>query len=414
MKISKELNNHYQLLLGLDSPWNIDEVILDVDNSKVEINISWPQGNKVLCPVCNKECSIKDHREERTWRHLDTMQFGTYIKCRVPRSNCKEHGSKTIVTPWSDPEKRFTLLFEKFAIDVLLACKSIKSAQKLLGLSWDELHLIQKYAVDRGLERREVDEIEYVGIDEKSFLKGHKYASILNDIDNSRVLEVVKDRTKESTRKLLYSIPKKQREAIKAVAVDMWEPFRLSIEEVLPNADIVHDKFHLAGYLNKAVDTVRKQENTALRKEGYDYLVGTKYLWLMNTKNWNEKHKLKFNEIKLSSAKTSRAWAIKESFSNFWDYLYMASAKKYFKRWYFWATHSRLKPIVKVAKMLKRHIDNILTYFKHRISNAVSEGINSKIQNIKANARGFRNFENYRVAILFNCGKLELYPQRTQ
>jgi transposase len=97
-------------------------------------------------------------------------------------------------------------------------------------------------------------------------------------------------------------------------------------------------------------------------------------------------------------------------FSEFWDYSYEGSAKKFIDRWYWWATHSRLKPLIDVAKMLKRHFENIVTYLKHRITNALIEGFNSKIHSIKANARGFRNFENYRIAILFNCGKLGLYP----
>lgn len=414
MKISKELQKHYQLLLGINSPWQIYEVNLDVEKKQIEIFINWTQGEKVLCPECNKECTIKDHREERTWRHLDTMQFSTYIKCRVPRSNCDEHGPKTIDVPWSDPERRFTLLFEKFAIDVLLACTSIKAAKKLLGISWDELHLIQKYAVGRGLERRELENVEHVGIDEKSYLKGHKYVSILNDIDNARVLEVVRGRDKEAADKLLQSIPPAQRISVEAVAVDMWEPYRLSIEEHFLNADIVHDKFHISGYLGKAVDAVRKQEHKILQKEGFDYLVGTKYLWLTNRKNWTELYIEQYKVLKEITLKTSRAWAIKEAFLSFWNYIYLASAKKYFQQWYFWATHSRLKPVIEAAKTIKRHIENILTYFKHRITNAVAEGLNSKIQNIKSNARGYRNFDNYRVAILFYCGKLELYPQRTR
>jgi len=133
MKISKELQKHYQLLLDVNSPWQIYDVNVDVEKKQIEIFINWTQGEKVLCPESNKECTIKDHREERTWRHLDTMQFSTYIKCRVPQSNCDEHGPKTIDVPWSDPERRFTLLFEKFAIDVLLACTSIKAAKNLLG-----------------------------------------------------------------------------------------------------------------------------------------------------------------------------------------------------------------------------------------------------------------------------------------
>ena len=124
----------------------------------------------------------------------------------------------------------------------------------------------------------------------------------------------------------------------------------------------------------------------------------------------SDKEKERFNDLRLDKLKSGRAWSMKEMFSEFWTYSYAASAKKFFDRWYWWATHSRLKPMSDVAKLMRRHLDNILTYLRHHITNAMMEGFNSKIQSIKANARGFRNFANYRIAILFYCGKLELYP----
>ncbi len=105
---------------------------------------------------------------------------------------------------------------------------------------------------------------------------------------------------------------------------------------------------------------------------------------------------------------------IKETLLDLWTYSYDKPARAFFKKWYWWATHSRLKPVISVAKMLKNHLDNIMTYLKHRITNATAEGFNAKIQTIKSAARGFRNFENYRVSILFHCGKLNLYPQDSQ
>lgn len=106
----------------------------------------------------------------------------------------------------------------------------------------------------------------------------------------------------------------------------------------------------------------------------------------------------------------SRAWAIRQSFNGFWNYWYRKPAEKYFQQWYYWATHSRLQPMIEVARTLKRHLKGMLNYCKHRITNAVAEGLNSKIQTLKANARGFRNFDRYRISILFHCGKLEVYP----
>ena len=222
---------------------------------------------------------------------------------------------------------------------------------------------------------------------------------------------VADDREKESVSMVWGSLTQEQKDKVRAIAMDMWPAFINSAGEYLPNSDIVHDKFHISKHLGKAVDKVRYKENKMLIKEEIDFLKGTKYLWLKKKDNWTEGERNKFQELKNEQLDVGRAWSIKELFTKFWAYNYKTSARKFFKRWYFWATHSRLKPIIEVAKMIKEHLSNILTYLKHRITNAVAEGLNSKIQQIKATARGFRNFDNYRIAILFHCGKLSLYPQ---
>lgn len=283
-----------------------------------------------------------------------------------------------------------------------------------MRLSWDEVHLIQEKAVQRGLERRMTGELKHIGIDEKSFLKGHRYATILSDLNHARVLDVARDRKEESLVELFRRIPEEQRHKIAAVAIDMWEPYINAVEELLPEADIVHDKFHIAKYLGEAVDKVRKAEHKGLLKEGSEDLKGTKYLWLTNPDNWTDEQEQQFKELKDKGLKVGRAWAIKEMFSDLWGYTYEKAARNFFRKWYWWVTHARLKPMAEVAKKLKRHLDNILTYLRHRITNAVAEGLNSKIQQVKSAARGFRNFENFRIAILFFCGKLDMYPQKSR
>lgn len=410
MKTSSDLHKHYSLLLGLIPPWLVTNVDLRVDEKLIEIDVQWPVDHDVECPECGRSCSIKDHREERRWRHLDTMQFQTIIKSRVPRSECPDHGVKTINIPWAGPKSRFTLLFERLAIDVMIAAKSIKEAARLLGLSWDQVHHIQARAVERGLVRRELDEIKNVGIDEKSFLKGHKYASLMVDIDGERILDVVEGRTLEAANSLWQKLPEEVRSGVDAVAMDMWDAFITSTKTHAPQADIVHDKFHITKYLNEAVDKVRRAEHKAFMKEDDETLKGAKYLFLKNPANMSDSERERFKGLRMDKLKAGRAWSIKEMFSEFWTYSYQASAEKFFQRWYWWATHSRLKPMVDVAKLMKRHLPNILTYLRHLITNAMMEGFNSKIQSIKANARGYRNFANYRIAILFYCGKLQLYP----
>lgn len=404
----------YRQLMGLQQPWAVTEVKIDFEGLRVDVWVEWPPEQPGKCPECGKACRIYDHREERQWRHLDTMQFQTILHCRIPRVSCSEHGTKSIDFPWAEKNSRFTALFERLSIDVLLGCQNQSKAKELLKLSWDEVHLIQEKAVERGLGRRAGGELQHLGVDEKSFLKGHQYATVLSDLDRARVLDVARDRKEESLEELLNKLAQPQRDAIKAVAMDMWEPFIHAVEKGLPQAAIVHDKFHIAKYLGEAVDKVRKKENRALVKEQDETLKGTKYLWLTNPKNWSEQQQASFNELKDKELKVGRAWSIKEMFSGLWNYRYEKAARRFFKQWFWWATHARLQPMAEVAKKLKRHLDNILTYLKHRITNAVAEGLNSKIHQVKSAARGFRKFENYRIAILFFCGKLDMYPQKSQ
>jgi len=163
-------------------------------------------------------------------------------------------------------------------------------------------------------------------------------------------------------------------------------------------------------YMNEAVDKVRRKENKYLMAQQDRTLIGTKYLWLKAKRNFTKENKVDFRNINIGQLSVGRAWNRKELLRHLWDYTYEGSARKFFRKWYFSATHSRLKPVIAVAKMLKRHLENIITFIKHRITNAFAEGINSKIQHIKATARGFRNFKNYRTSILFYCGQLNLYP----
>jgi transposase len=338
------------------------------------------------------------------------MQFETLLKAATPRSNCPQCGVKTITVPWAGKHSRFTLLFEAFAVRVLQAANSVQRAAALLGLTWDSTHAIMQRAVDYGLQQRSTEEVRQVGLDEKSFGSGHDYVSVLTDLSGARVLEVSEGRDQAGADAVWQALPTEQAAQIKAVAVDMWPAYAASVQTHAPQAEVVHDRFHISKHLNEAVDQVRRQEHKTLKKEGDDRLTGSKQLWLFNPENLSEEQALKFKLLKDQELKTARAWAIKEQFRWFWEYRYAGAAEKFFVDWYNWAVRSRLPPIVKVAKMLKRHLPNLLSYFRHRITNAMSEGFNSKIQALKSAARGFRAFDNFRTRILFYCGKLQLGP----
>ena len=156
---------------------------------------------------------------------------------------------------------------------------------------------------------------------------------------------------------------------------------------------------------------VRKKENRELLLTGDPTLKGSKYLWLYREKNLPEKHRDRFAELRSLHLKTGRAYALKEALGDRWHYQSEGWARKYWQRWYWWVAHSRLKPMTEVARRVKDHLTGVMSYFTHRITNAVAEGLNSKIATIQKMAYGFRNKDHFRTAVLFRCGGLQLYPE---
>jgi transposase len=404
----------YQQILGITSPWQVERVELALEEGEVLVFLGHDSQAAWCCPECGRECPLHDHQPQRVWRHLDTCQYRTLLHASLPRTECAEHGVKVVRVPWAEPQSRFTALFEALAIDWLKAA-SQKAVAARLGLSWDEIHGIMQRAVRRGLARRAAEPIPRLGVDEKAFRKGHRYVTIVTDLDHGCVLYVAKDRQQSSLDGFWPTLTPQQLVSIEAVAMDMWEAYENSVRQHVPDAaeKIVYDKFHVAKHLGEAVDQVRRQENKALRSEGDERLVGTKYEWLKNPENFTVQQWRDFKSLRESTLKTARAWALKEQAMLLWDYCYEGSARQHFAWWYRWATHSRLKPMIAKAKMLKSRLAGVLTYLKHGITNALSESLNSKIQWVKYTARGFRNFDNFVAAIYFHCGGLNLAPSPT-
>ena len=405
----------YRRILGIEAPWFVDSVELKLEAGEIHVHlrhhdmIHWP------CPECGAACRLYDHQPERQWRHLDTCQYQTILHAEPPRSECPEHGVKVIRLPWAEPSSRFTALFEALAIEWLKAA-SQKAVAGLLRLSWDEIHGIMERAVQRGLERRQQEQVRHVGVDEKAFRKGHGYLTLVNDLVRGRVLYVAEERKQSSLDGFWERLTAEQINGIEAVAMDMWDPYVASTRAHLPEADgkIVFDKFHIAKHLGDAVDRVRRKENKILKAAGDDRLAGTRYDWLRNPVSMEPKDRKEFAELRNSELKTARAWALKETFLRLYEYVYERPARKHSRWWHNWAARSRLQPMVETARMLKRRFENVITYLRHRITNATSESINAKVQWVKYTARGFRNKRNFIHAIYFHCGGLDLAPQPTK
>jgi transposase len=400
----------YARILGLTDPWFVEDVTLKEACNEVRISVGMRGPIVLVCPICQGQMTRHDSRK-RQWRHLDTCQYRTILEADVPRGRCEEHGVKQISVPWAEDRSRFTALFERLVIDWLMEAGQTPVARRM-DLTWDEVHGIMNRAVRRGLERREATPVRKIGVDEKSFLKRHEYVTVVSNLETGEVLFVGEGRRKESLDAFYRSLTPAQLEAIEVVVMDMSESYIQSTVENVPAAwdKIVFDKFHISKHLNDAVDKVRRQEHKQLQADGESVLKGTRYSWLKGSAKFTPGAWKSFKELRDSDLRTARAWAIKENFQNFWGYVYKGAAERFFDKWYAWAIRSKIEPMKRVARMLRKRIYNILTYLEHRVTNAISEGVNSIIQWIKYTARGFRNRENFKTAILFHLGGLDLYP----
>jgi transposase len=403
----------YATILGLTPPWKVVTVAVDVKDEQITVRVD-PGPGPFPCPECQTPSPGYD-RKHRRWRHLDTCQLQTWIEAEIPRVQCPAHGVKQITVPWAEPGTQFTMLFERFAIDLLQEC-SVSGAAELLRISWDEAWGIKGRAVVRGLARRTAEISPRLGVDEKAITKGHRYLTIVADLERQRVLFVHEDRTEESLNAFWPTCTPAQVEGIEAVAMDMWEPYVQSTCTHVPQGatKIVFDKFHIVKHLHEAVDKVRRTEHRLLLRQADTRLTGTKYLWLRRPGDLRPEQRRQFRQLLGSDLKVARAWALKERFRQFWEYTYHGVAQAFFARWFWRATHSRLKPMAHVAWLIRRHLPNVLTYLQHRITNAGLEAVNATIQWVKKTARGFRNVEHFKTAIYFHCGGLDLYPHETQ
>lgn len=402
----------YETILGLAAPWYVARVEVLREEKEVRVHVDVPEGTGMVCPECGAPSPGYDRAAERRWRHLDTCQYRTVLSARVPRIRCAEHGVRQVRVAWAEERSRFTALFEALAIR-LLHETTVSGLAELMGLSWDEAEGILQRAVERGLERREREPLRAVGIDETSFQKRHEYVTVVADLERARVVWVGDHRRWETLAAFWDSLTPQERSDVEEAVMDMWEPYISATTHALPDGSskIVFDRFHVAMHLNDAVDRVRRAENKGLLLQGDGRLKGTKHLWIKGPQRLSAQDELALRELQRSGLKVGRAWALKEAIRRLWDYTYVAAAVKYFQRWYAWAVRSRLPPMIRVAKMMKRYLPGILRYLRNRRTNALTEGLNAKIQEIKYRARGYRNRDNFRRAILFHCGALDMDPR---
>ena len=388
--------------LGLESPWQVVKLDFSESDSRLNIYLDFPKGSRFQCPVCKRDEVTAYDTEEKTWRHLNFFQYHAYLTCRVPRINCPDCGVKTVDLPWSRPGSGFTLLFEAL-IMMMAQAMPVNSLSKLCDEHDTKIWRVIHHYVKKSRSHEVFDKVVRIGIDETSQQKGHKYVSLFVDLDSSRVIYVTEGKDSSVIPKFINDFRSHggYPDFISDICCDMSPAFISGVDMNLPDAKITFDRFHVMKIMGEAVDRVRRSEQVFCRE-----LDNSRYIWLKNPENLTKKQKVKFESLSDLNLKTARAYQIRLNLREFWNQP-VETAEAYLKRWYFWATHSRLRPVIEAAKTIKRHWHGIVNFSLSKINNGILEGINSVIQAVRNRARGYKNV-NYFIDIIYMiAGKLK-------
>jgi transposase len=399
-----ETKDLFRVALGLGEPWQVVKIEFSPEGNQLDLWLDFPRGGTFACPVCGRvDCGVYD-TAERKWRHLNFFQYKTLLHARQPRIECPDHGVKTVEVPWARRGVGFTVLMEAFILALVQNGMTPNQVGRMIGEYDTRVWRVLQHYVEQARDEADFSEVTAIGVDETSRKRGHNYISVFMDLDESRVLFVTEGRdaaTVEAFREDLEAHGG-QAEQIAEACLDMSPSYISGLESQFPTTELTFDQFHLMKIVNEAVDEVRRAER-ADRPE----LKGTRYVWLKNQRNHTAKQSELFAALRNGSLKTARACHIKTVFQDIFGCQSVEEAEPMLKAWYFWATHSRLEPMIAAAKTIKRHWNGVLRWFTSRITNGMLEGINSLIQAAKARARGFRSVDYLITMIYLLVGKLD-------
>jgi len=395
----------FEAALAIQSPWYVKEIQFDAASKRLDIYIDFNRGSTFPStdPTFPDKYKVKDTLN-KTWRHLNFFEHECYINCRTPRIDLGGNKTELISPPWAGVVSGFTLLFEALVME-LCAHMPVHSVCQIIKESDNKIwRMLEKY-VDKALASEDYSHITAVGMDETSRAKGHKYITLFVDMLKGKTVHVADGKDNQTVNDFVKSLETHNgnRNQVKDVSCDMSPAYIKGVKAFLPNAAITFDKFHILKIINGAVDQVRREEILS-----QPILTNARYVLLKNEQNLTKNQRQKLEELQLSklNLKSIRALHIRENFQE----IYKASTDEDFeimlKKWYFWATHSRLDPVIKAAKTIKRHWDGVLAWKKSQISNGILEGLNSIVQAAKAKARGFRTFRYFRVVVFLVTGDL--------
>jgi transposase len=397
----------FALAIGIQKPWFIESIDLDLTTEELNIRVSFECGSEF---VYTDEGTGEQGRykaydtREKTWRHMNFFQYKCYLHCRVPRVKTSSGKIKQVKTPWEGSSFGFTLLFEALILQ-FSKIMPINKICKMMDIYDSKVWQMLYTYTEKCREMSDYSEVKSVGMDETS-ITGHNYITTFVDMTEKKTLFVTEGKDNKTVKEFVEDLTQHggSVENIIEASCDMSPAFVKGIEENLPHAEITFDKFHVIKKINSEIDEIRKEE-----LKTNPLLKNTKYIFLKNRENYTNNQKLKYEEFKIEglNTKTFKAMEMRESFQQ----IYQAPDKITFEfllnNWCDWVTESKISQMQKVKRTIKKHWDKIVNYAVSKITNAILEGFNSIFQAAKNKAKGYKRPQTIKTIIYLLTGKLD-------
>ena len=372
----------------------------------IDVKPTWRVGR---CGECRRKAPTYDHRTRR-WRHLDLAGVMCRLRYPLRRVSCPRCGVQTEHVPWAESGSRFTEPFELHT--AYLAQRNDKTTvTRLMRVAWETVGKIIQRVVRR--QRGDVDRLDglrNIGVDELSYRRHHEYVTVVVDHDTGEIVWAAKGKSAATLKQFFDLLGPERCAELEAVTIDMSAAYIKAVTEASPAATIIFDRFHVQRLASQAVDEVRREEVREADLEDKKALKNTRWALLKNPWNLTELETRKLRELQRSNRRIYRAYLLKEALAGVLDCRSIAVARSKLDEWLAWASRSRLRPFVRLARTVREHRDGILEYVRDRLNNGRVEGLNGKARTITRRSYGFHSAASL-IAILFLCcGGIHVYP----
>lgn len=376
----------------------IMEQVADILNKMVTIKVQPDDRYHPICHGCKQSVKEIHSYNERMVRDLNIFNAKTFLFVIYRTVRCQNCGNMVEDLGLMDPGKRVTRRLAAYILDL---CKymTITEVAKHLGLDWKTVKEIHKKHLQEKFSHEDMGHPRLLAVDEISLKKRHHYLTLIINWEVGRVLWVGEGRKYETLKAFFDTLTEEQRNAIRAIAMDMWDPYIKAVKECCPGADIVFDQFHVVKAFGKVIDKVRNSEYRKANKQCKEVIKGSKYILLKNRENLLQDEKPKLRSLLKMNEAITTVYILKDYLKKLWRYRYPKCAESFLNYWCSIAIESKIKAAIAFAKTLKNYAYGIINHCRFPIHTSRMEGINNKVKVIKRKAYGFHDIEYFSLII---------------